>query len=92
MMNRKVMLRLFDEIVLVYLSKNVNNIFKITLIEILQEKLNIKSDVVSRYMDRLLAVQGLEVFTVLQSVRKITVIQIHRKKLKAARMTLESLI
>jgi hypothetical protein len=65
--------------------------FRITLNEILQERLRIKSDVISKYVDKLLQVEGLEVFTIVESFWKIKVIQIHRQKFKAARIKLETL-
>lgn len=40
------MLKIFDQIYLIYADKRVSNIFKITLIEILQNRLKIKDSVI----------------------------------------------
>lgn len=44
------MLKIYDEILLVYMSKNVSNIFKMSLIEFLQQRLNLKDELISLYV------------------------------------------
>jgi hypothetical protein len=45
------MLKIYDEILLIFMSKNVGNIFKVTLIELLQERMQLKNELISMYVD-----------------------------------------
>lgn len=79
------MLKIFEEILLIYMSKNVCNIFKVTLIELLQQRLRFKDDIISKYVHKLLTLPGLELFKIVESSKKIEVIQINKQKVKTAR-------
>jgi hypothetical protein len=73
------------------MSKNVSNIFKITLIEILQQRLNkLKDDTISSYVEQLLSMPQLEYFKVVESSKKVKVVQIDRQKFKTARAIIEA--
>lgn len=46
------------------MSKNVSNIFKVTLIEILQQRLKFKDNIIAKYVEMLLDLQGLDFFKI----------------------------
>lgn len=42
------------------MSKNVSNIFKVTLIELLQQRLQLKNEIISEYVEKLLKMEGMD--------------------------------
>lgn len=48
--DKEALLKIYDEILLIYMSKNVTNIFKVTLIELLQQRLQLKNEMISEYV------------------------------------------
>lgn len=64
MLDKEAVLKIFDEILLIYMSKNVSSIFKVTLIEILQQRLKFKDNIISKYMENLLDMQDLGYFKI----------------------------
>jgi hypothetical protein len=79
------MLKIFDEILLIYMSKNVSSIFKATLIDILQQRIRFKDDIIAKYVENLLEMKDLNYFKIVESSKKLKVIQIDKQKFKEAR-------
>lgn len=83
--DKQAMLKIYDEILLIFMSKNVGNIFKVTLIELLQERMQLKNELISMYVDQLLKMEGMEFLKVVQSSRKIEVVQVNKQKYREVR-------
>lgn len=83
------MLKIYDEILLIFISKNVTNIFKVTLLEILQQRLRMKNELISSYLETLLKMKMNFLSTTLSS-KKIEVVQIERQKYKDGRALIET--
>lgn len=73
------------------MSKNVSNIFKTTLVELVQQRLKFKDDLILRYVDYLLGLEGLNFFKVVESSKKIKVVQIDKQKFKEGKTILENM-
>lgn len=67
------------------MSKNVSSIFKATLIDILQQRIRFKDDIVAKYLEKLLEIKDLNFFKIVESSKKLKVIQIDKQKFKEAR-------
>ena len=78
-------MKIYDEILLIFMSKNVGNIFKVTLVELLQQRLQLKNELICNYVEELLKMEGMEFLKVIQSSRKIEVVQINKQKYREVR-------
>lgn len=70
---------------MVFMSKNVSNIFKVTLVELLQQRLQIKNQVISEYVDKLIKMDNMDFVKVVLSSKKLEVVQIDKSKYKQFR-------
>ena len=67
------------------MGKNVTNIFKTTLIELLQGRLKFKDDLIVNYVNRIITAPELNFLTEIESSKKLKVLTINRQKYKSAR-------
>ena len=70
---------------MIYMSKNVSNMFKVTLIELLQQRLQIKNEVIAQYVEKLIKIEKMEFLKVVLSSKKLEVVQIDKSKFKETR-------
>ena len=50
LIDKKSMVKIIEEIFMIYMSKKVNNFFKTTLIEVLQTRMKMKNELISDYL------------------------------------------
>ena len=53
-MDKTAIVKVCEEILLVYMGKNVSNIFKTTLIEILQARMKFKNELIAEYLKKII--------------------------------------
>lgn len=67
------------------MGKNVSNIFKATLIEILQSRMKFKDDLIQDYLQKIISAPDLKFLMEIESSQKLKVLRIDRQKYRAAR-------
>lgn len=83
------MVKICEDLLLVYMSKNVSNMFKTTLLEMLESRLSFKNEIISESVDRIIRNESLGFLREKESSQRLKVVSMDRQKYRAARQYYE---